>query len=325
MMLIIKNVISEEKLASLYESLGLTEENFVSNNEVGPPQSAADSFLDASDGLFRKEALHLFGVDEMSTQEVFDYFKEFKAFAVEWINDSSCNVVWRNETHAANALIGMSVAYKPDDSESFFKDEQENDRIMGLTSSKFLRRKPPQDCRWRIGVKSVKNHQIYMRFVRRSDRKQKGAEARSNYYVKYGNPNYGNITGLISNSKRKRLRAQQMSDAVSGLFEEEKEDGEEVDEVDEQPGQARGAKLISYELGKTIFLIQDINIFFQTQFDLIRWLQRWHWIWTWRIWHSQTNRKKRSYQIGDHYEATVGGTQKDAFICWWLVWQWAQT
>ena len=36
---------------------------------------------------FRRDALHLFGVDELSTNEVFEYFKAYKPLAVEWIND----------------------------------------------------------------------------------------------------------------------------------------------------------------------------------------------------------------------------------------------
>ena len=38
----------------------------------------------------RCEAVHVRGVDEMSTNDVFNYFKEFCASEVEWIDDSSC-------------------------------------------------------------------------------------------------------------------------------------------------------------------------------------------------------------------------------------------
>ena len=50
------------------------------------------------------------------------------------------------------------------------------------------------------------NH-IFVRFIRtQTDRKRKGAEQKSFYYVKYGNPNYGNLRGLISDSKRRQMK-----------------------------------------------------------------------------------------------------------------------
>lgn len=49
--------------------------------------SLEETTLHSKVASFRKDALHLFGVDELNTQDIFDYFKEFKAFAVEWIND----------------------------------------------------------------------------------------------------------------------------------------------------------------------------------------------------------------------------------------------
>ena len=38
----------------------------------------------------RLEALHVGGVDNMSTQDVFGYFKEYPPAHIEWIDDTSC-------------------------------------------------------------------------------------------------------------------------------------------------------------------------------------------------------------------------------------------
>lgn len=38
----------------------------------------------------RMEAIHMMGVDDMSTQEIFRYFKEYPPAHIEWINDTSC-------------------------------------------------------------------------------------------------------------------------------------------------------------------------------------------------------------------------------------------
>jgi len=177
----------------------------------------------------------------LSTQDIFDYFKDYKAIAVEWINDSSCNVIWKNEIHAANALLGMSKPISLEDDEEKLEETAATSpkpKIINLKQASLARKslKPPRNANWRIGVKSVKDYQIYMRYMRQTDRKQKGAESRSEYYRKYGNPNYGNMTGLISASKRERMKIQQINDANSDL-------------TDLNPITKRN--LISYELGIT--------------------------------------------------------------------------
>ena len=36
------------------------------------------------------EAIYVTGVDDMSTQDVFGYFKEYPPAHIEWIDDTSC-------------------------------------------------------------------------------------------------------------------------------------------------------------------------------------------------------------------------------------------
>ena len=142
--------------------------------------------------------------------------------------------MWKSENHAANALLGMSLPYN-EDTHSWKSDLEQTLKSI---------RKPPQGTKWRMGAKSLKGYYIYMRFVRlKSDRKRKGAESRSKYYVKYGNPNYGNLKGLISNSKRKLMKEQQLNNAVadlSDLFDETPKSPRE-NEID-------GRKLVSYNI-----------------------------------------------------------------------------
>lgn len=38
----------------------------------------------------RRDTIHLYGVDVMSTDDVYKYFEEYGPTFVEWINDSSC-------------------------------------------------------------------------------------------------------------------------------------------------------------------------------------------------------------------------------------------
>ena len=43
----------------------------------------------------------------MSTKECLQYFGEYGPKNVEWIDDSSCNVVFRDDTSAKRAIFGM--------------------------------------------------------------------------------------------------------------------------------------------------------------------------------------------------------------------------
>jgi hypothetical protein len=141
----------------------------------------------------------------MSTDEVFDYFTNCKPFSIEWINDNVCNVVWKDDSSSSYALIQLTKPYikknidisdtdvKSDETET---DIVDNDDNINLPLGK-----------WRIGQPSKKGNQLFLRFAKQSDKKVKGAESRSEYYRKYGNPNYGNIRGLISNSKRVKLKS----------------------------------------------------------------------------------------------------------------------
>lgn len=64
---------------------------------------------------------------------------------------------------------------------------------------------PPGE--WRRAVRPHPKAKILLlRFSNKYDKKMPGAEKHSEYYKKYGNPNYGGMTGLISNSRKRRMR-----------------------------------------------------------------------------------------------------------------------
>ena len=79
------------------------------DTETAPPPKAdileerVDPELDA---VWRNDAVHLYGVDHMTTAECMGYFGEYGPVFCEWINDSSCNVVFSDE-HAARRAIRM--------------------------------------------------------------------------------------------------------------------------------------------------------------------------------------------------------------------------
>ena len=81
----------------------------------GGGDAAMDAGADAQDTLearvdpdldakWRSDAVHLYGVDHMTTNECMGYFGEYGPVFCEWINDSSCNVVFADETTARRAI-----------------------------------------------------------------------------------------------------------------------------------------------------------------------------------------------------------------------------
>lgn len=68
--------------------------------------------------------------------------------------------------------------------------------------------------RWRLGYPYPKTKYLFLRYATKADKKLPGAEKRSKYYVKYGNPNFGGAVGLLSNSRKRKFRARQMRDEI---------------------------------------------------------------------------------------------------------------
>ncbi|OMJ69712.1 hypothetical protein SteCoe_32500 [Stentor coeruleus] len=55
-------------------------------------------------GDIRMNSLYLYGVDYLSTTKILNYFHYFSPSKVEWLNDTSCNVIFPNEDNALQAL-----------------------------------------------------------------------------------------------------------------------------------------------------------------------------------------------------------------------------
>lgn len=54
----------------------------------------------------RKDAIHVHGTDLCSTKDLINYFKAYNPKHVEWINDSSCNIVFSDENSTKRAMAG---------------------------------------------------------------------------------------------------------------------------------------------------------------------------------------------------------------------------
>ncbi|MCI4386537.1 hypothetical protein PGIGA_G00063400 [Pangasianodon gigas] len=212
----------------------------------------------------RLEALHLSGVDDMSTQDVFSYFQEYPPAHIEWIDDTSCNVVWLDDITSTRALINMSrmpdkedsntagskttdlpvqeervrrnhgsddeeeegevddddVVVKADkssdDSEgkaSDSEEETEKKTTQGSSQTDQLSQAEHESLLrndLRPTTKSFKGNYLFLRFATQDDKKELGAARRSRYYMKYGNPNYGGMKGILSNSWKRRYHTRRI-------------------------------------------------------------------------------------------------------------------
>ncbi|KAK3524385.1 hypothetical protein QTP70_028002, partial [Hemibagrus guttatus] len=214
----------------------------------------------------RLEALHLSGVDDMSTQDVFSYFQEYPPAHIEWIDDASCNVVWLDDITSSRALINMSRMPDKDDTnaaeskttdlpvqeervvrqnhgsdeeEGEVDDDDNDDEVVKAdkssedsegkasdseeeTEQKTTQEIPQTDelsqaehesllrNDLRPVTKPFKGNKLFLRFATQDDKKELGAARRSRYYMKYGNPNYGGMKGILSNSWKRRYHTRRI-------------------------------------------------------------------------------------------------------------------
>ncbi|XP_062392983.1 nuclear cap-binding protein subunit 3 [Sardina pilchardus] len=211
----------------------------------------------------RLEGLHLCGVDNMSTKDIFGFFKEYPPAHIEWIDDASCNVVWLDDVTSCRVLLNMSRMLDPEETanrsptkhsdpqerkarrgrESDDEDEDDDDveegevvdeqeTVKGDKSSEgsdgkasdseeeTVKKTEPVNSETdvlsqaetdsllrndlRPATKGFKGNELFLRFATHEDKKELGAARRSRYYMKYGNPNYGGMRGILSNSWKRR-------------------------------------------------------------------------------------------------------------------------
>uniref|UniRef100_A0A8C0E185 Nuclear cap-binding protein subunit 3 n=1 Tax=Balaenoptera musculus TaxID=9771 RepID=A0A8C0E185_BALMU len=160
----------------------------------------------------RLETIYICGVDEMSTQDVFSYFKEYPPAHIEWLDDTS----------STRALINMSFPDKSsekvkkqedssdDDEAEEGEVEDENASDVELDTLSQVEEESLLRNDLRPANKLAKGNRLFMRFATKDDKKELGAARRSQYYMKYGNPNYGGMKGILSNSWKRRYHSRRI-------------------------------------------------------------------------------------------------------------------
>lgn len=245
------NNVTQDEIDALYKSLNIP--------------TNVEKFSDRPRGI-RLDAIHFRGVNDMSTEDIFDYFKDYSPASIEWINDISCNVVWLDEKNAAHALLELSrpiiirskknnmevVVEKNDKSEISEERKEEGEEVVVMSDDEMSEDEPQENTsekdddnlkdekkeiknieennsevakeklealpipvppgHWRLGVPHPKAKALLLRFANKDDKKIRGAEKRSLYYKKYGNPNYGEETDKVEHSTKRKLRMKMYAD-----------------------------------------------------------------------------------------------------------------
>lgn len=63
----------------------------------------------------RLDVVHIYGVDLLSTKDILHYFGDYGPKYIEWINDSSANVVFNDAATAKRAMAGMGIPMATED------------------------------------------------------------------------------------------------------------------------------------------------------------------------------------------------------------------
>ncbi|KAM3172977.1 hypothetical protein ACTXT7_013436, partial [Hymenolepis weldensis] len=257
-----KNIANKPKDSLIPEGLPLTHclcktEICQCGSKLGVTEANAKSifarlgFPDGRDTMisegYRMDTLHIWGTHDLSTNDILKWLEDYNPKGVEWIDDSSCNVLLNNENTvlrilnklaepfdrrialAAMAAI-VSTMDEGDQNEISLLPESTKDLPLGGSTFNLM----PPNGRWFKSISSPERaFCIYFRIAHKEqyrhgapplrnsnpatallarhsvhcDVKLPGAERRSNYYRRYGNPNYGGAVGLLSRSYRRRVKA----------------------------------------------------------------------------------------------------------------------
>ena len=180
--------------------LKATEAEKIDHNDpffnIDPMKIEFPPVIEAAFADERPDTLHLYGVNRMSTKDVFEYFKDHGPDTMEWIDDQSCNVVWETESMAKTAMRAMSRSY--DDLKEMKNDIADED--VSLESENGDEAK----LVWRIAKPHTKANRLFLRQATVEDRKLPGAAKRSLYYLIHGHGR-GAKRGVVSSSRKRRM------------------------------------------------------------------------------------------------------------------------
>lgn len=164
---------------------------------------------------------------DMSSDDVLSFFKQFDPASLEWVNDTSCNVVFDDAQTAAKALAQLTTHRILSDTAI-----PQTESPIPVIDAAGLEITVP-DGTWLLGAKHEKAKHLLIRYAKPDDKKKTGAGKFSEYYRKYGNPHYGGKKQIMSSSLAEKLK--KMSE-MEGMNDDE----DAADEFDDNAGIKKG-------------------------------------------------------------------------------------
>ncbi|KAK1875222.1 Nuclear cap-binding protein subunit 3 [Dissostichus eleginoides] len=189
----------------------------------------------------RMEALYVTGVDDMSTQDIFGYFKDPEAGARRpEPGGRSPEAGARSPEPGARspepgarspepgarspepgARSPEAGAQRPEAGgrspeagaqrpEPGGRSPEPRGRSPEVEDLSLTERDSLLSNELRPAIKPFKGNKLLLRFATHDDKKELGAARRSRYYMKYGNPNYGGMRGVLSNSWKRRFHTRRI-------------------------------------------------------------------------------------------------------------------
>ncbi|XP_045491884.1 nuclear cap-binding protein subunit 3-like [Colias croceus] len=145
------NKVDALKLEERAQRFGLN----LSGNRVVTQKQIDDLYanvgIEGNERHFRLDALHLTGIDGLTTKDVFEYLEDYKPVSLEWIDETSCNIVCQDHIAAALALLVHSREITDEDLKNVLSERS--------------------SYHWREGMPHPKKDVILMRFATNGDKK----------------------------------------------------------------------------------------------------------------------------------------------------------
>ena len=132
-------------------------------------------------------------------------------FRIEWIDDNSCNLIWQEQDDCIKSLLRISKDPEVSEPEEENEKKKKTKKDKHGKIVKIPKRKTNnqfqnilRECHFPLH-KNGRNFHLDVRLALLSDKKIRGAQKRSRYYQKSGNPNYNNMTGVLTSEMRMQM------------------------------------------------------------------------------------------------------------------------
>lgn len=123
--------------------------------------------------IWRFETLHVRGVDQLTSKDIFNYFGPIHPHSIEWLSNISCNATFDNSAKACNALLSVAnalIIHKNQNPDSI-GDTVNISVDLEVQSSDSLEIPVPPNYRYILGCENEKAKSIIIRFATINDKK----------------------------------------------------------------------------------------------------------------------------------------------------------